>query len=424
MDVLSYFKKSEDQERGPSEYHGSAGPLHVCNLRSPSPLSEAFVEAAVQSGFQRNPDFNGSSQEGFGLYQVTQWQGQRHSAAAAFLRPALRRPNLTIRTDVLVFDIVFENKRAALVSFQQDDRSVQERAEREIIVCAGAIGSPQLLMLSGIGPAHHLRSLDIPVLCDLPGVGANLQDHPAVPIASECTEPISLAAAENLPNLFRYIAMRRGPLTSNVGEGGGFIRTSSALPCPDIQYHFAPGYFVEHGFQQIKEHGYTLGPTLLHPYSRGSITLRSSNPLDAPRIQANYFADDRDMQAMVEGLKVARTLLAANAFSKYRKRELIPGPEAQDDAALRAHVAKYGETLYHPCGTCKMGQDSTAVVDAELWVRGVEGLRVVDASIMPTVPGGNTNAPTIMIAEKAADLIKGQAAGRQMPDQTLVGAAR
>jgi choline dehydrogenase len=423
-DVLPYFKKSEDQERGASEYHGAGGPLHVSNLRTPNPLSETFVEAAVQSGFRRNPDFNGSSQEGFGLYQVTQWQGQRHSAAAAFLRPAMRRPNLTVRTEVQAFDVVFEGKRAARVSFQNNGNSVQERAEREVILCAGAVGSPHLLMLSGIGPADHLRSLDIPVLCDLPGVGANLQDHPAVAIASECALPVSLAGAESLANLFRYIAMKRGPLTSNVGEAGGFITTTAGLPCPDMQYHFAPGYFVEHGFQQIKEHGYTLGPTLLHPYSRGTITLRSSNPLDAPAIRANYFADERDMQTMVEGLKVARMILSADAFSKYRKRELVPGPEAKDDAALRAHIVKFGETLYHPCGTCKMGHDGEAVVDAELRVRGVEGLRVVDASVMPTVPGGNTNAPTIMIAEKAADLIKGKATARPIPDHALAGAAR
>jgi choline dehydrogenase len=422
-DVLPYFKKSEDQERGASEYHGAGGPLHVSNLRSPNPLSEAFVEAAVQSGFKRNPDFNGSSQEGFGLYQVTQWQGRRHSAAAAFLHPIRRRPNLTIRTDVLVFDILFENRRAARVSFQDNGGSRQERAEREIILCAGAIGTPQLLMLAGIGPADHLRSLDIPVLYNLPGVGANLQDHPAVAIASECSQPLSLAGAESLSSLFRYVATKRGPLTSNVGEAGGFFKTAPDLACPDVQYHFAPGYFVEHGFQQIKEHGYTLGPTLLHPHSRGSITLRSSNPLDAPLIRANYFADPRDVQAMVEGLKVARSVLAAEAFSKYRKRELLPGPEAKDDEALRAHIAKYGETLYHPCGTCKMGQDPTAVVDSELRVHGVEGLRVADASIMPTVPGGNTNAPTIMIAEKAADLIKRRTA-RAEEEPQLAGASK
>lgn len=423
-DVLPYFKRSEDQERGASEFHGAGGPLHVSDLRSPNPLSEAFVEAAEQSGFKRNPDFNGDSQEGFGLYQVTQWQGQRHSAAAAFLQPAIRRPNLTVRTDVQVFDILFEGKRAALVSFQHGNGSAQERAQREIILSAGAIGSPQLLMLSGIGPAGHLRTLDIPVVCDLPGVGANLQDHPAVPIACECSQPISLAGAESLSNLIRYMAFKKGPLTSNVGEAGGFIKTSAALPAPDLQYHFAPGYFVEHGFQQIKEHAYTLGPTLLHPYSRGRITLRSSNPLDAPSIRANYFDDPRDLQTMLEGLKVARALLAADAFARYRKGELCPGPAAKDDTALRAHMVKYAETLYHPVGACRMGNDSAAVVDSELRVRGVEGLRVVDASVMPTLPGGNTNAPTIMIAEKAADLIKGAAGARTAADYVLSGAAR
>lgn len=422
-DVLPYFKKSEDQERGASQYHGVGGPLHVSNLRSANPLSEVFIEAAEQSGFRRNPDFNGDSQDGFGLYQVTQWQGRRHSTAAAFLRPAMRRPNLTVRTDVQAFDILFEGRRAALVSFQHGNGSMQERAEREIILCAGAIGSPQLLMLAGIGPADHLRTLDIPVLCDLPGVGRNLQDHPAVPVASECTQPISLAGAESLPNLVRYLAVKNGPLTSNIGEAGGFIKTSAGLPAPDLQYHFAPGYFVEHGFRKIKEHAYTLGPTLLHPNSRGSITLRSSNPLDAPLIRANYFGDRRDLETMLEGLKVARTLLAAAPFAKYRKRELCPGPEAEDNAALRAHVAKYGETLYHPCGTCKMGRDPAAVVDSELRVHGVERLRVVDASIMPTVPGGNTNAPTIMIAEKAADLIKGSGSVRAATDHALSGVA-
>ncbi|HEY6306537.1 MAG TPA: choline dehydrogenase [Candidatus Angelobacter sp.] len=424
-DVLPCFKKSEDQERGASEYHGVGGPLHVSNLRSPNLLSEVFVEAAAQSGFKRNPDFNGDSQEGFGLYQVTQWQGQRHSAAAAFLRPAMRRRNLTVRTDVQAFDILFEGKRACRVSFQQGGGSVQEPAEREIILCAGAIGSPHLLMLSGIGPASHLRSLDIPVFCDLPGVGANLQDHPAVPIAWECSQPVSLASAESLPNLIRYLAVKRGPLTSNVGEAGGFIKTSAGLSAPNVQYHFAPGFFVEHGFKQIKEHAYTLGPTLLHPYSRGRITLRSSNPLDAPLIRANYFEDPRDLETMVEGVKTARVLLAADAFAKYRKREICPGPEAKDDAALRAHIVKYAETLYHPCGTCKMGNDPASVVDSELRVHGVEGLRVVDASVMPTVPGGNTNAPTIMIAEKAAELIKGTASARPATDYArLSGVAR
>jgi choline dehydrogenase-like flavoprotein len=417
--VLNYFKKSEDQENGASEYHGSGGPLRVSNQRSPNLLSQAFVESAEQAGFARNPDFNGPSQEGFGLYQVTQREGQRHSAAAAFLYPAKKRPNLTVRTDVQVFDILFEGMRAALVSFQHGNGSAQERAQREIILCAGAIGTPQLLMLSGIGPADHLRSLDIPVLTDLPGVGTNLQDHPAVAVAFECNQPVSLASAESLPNLLRYMSFKTGPLTSNVGEGGGFVKTSPSLDGPDLQYHFAPGYFIEHGFQKIKEHAFTFGPTLVRPQSRGRLTLRSSNPLDSPLIQANYFADARDMQRMLEGVKLARSLAASGPLAKYAKRELLPGPAAKDDTALREHIAKYAETLYHPVGTCKMGNDAAAVVDSELRVRGVEGLRVVDASVMPTIPGGNTNAPTIMIAERAADLIKRGAGARTAPDYAI-----
>ena len=423
-DVLPYFKKSEDQERGASDYHGAGGPLRVSNLCSINPISEAFIEAAEQSGFKHNHDFNGDSQEGFGAYQVTQRRGRRNSAAVAFLHPAMSRPNLTVRTGMQAFDILFEGKRAALVSFQQDSGSAQERAEREIILCAGAIGSPQLLMLSGIGPAQHLRSLDVPVLCDLPGVGANLQDHPAVPVAYECSQPITLAGAETLANLVRYLAFKTGPLTSNVGEAGGFVKSSPHCATPDLQYHFAPGYFVEHGFQQIKEHGYTFGPTLIRPYSTGTLTLRSSNPLDAPVIRANYFSDPRDVEAMIEGLKIARTIGSAGALAKYRKRELLPGPDAKDERALRAHIAKFGETLYHPVGTCKMGSDNLSVVDSELRVHGVDGLRVVDASVMPIIPGGNTNAPTIMVAEKAADLIQKRRAARLATEPALTGAAR
>src|SRR5579864_1614353 len=339
-DVLPYFKEAEDQERGASEYHGAGGRLAVSDLRCVNELSDAFVEAAAESGLPRNPDFNGSTQEGFGIYQVTQRNGQRCSAAVAYLRPVMNRRNLTVRTDVQVFDILFENKRAALVSFQQGQGSTQERAEREIILCAGAIGSPQLLMLAGIGPAEHLRSLDIPVTCDLPGVGRNLQDHPAVALAYESKEPVSLQSAETLANLVRYMAFKQGPLTSNVGEGGGFIKTSPQVPAPDIQYHFAPGYFIEHGFQQIKEHAFTFGPTLIRPFSRGRLTLRSSNPLDAPLIRANYFADSRDADAMLEGIKLARSLAAAPALARYRKRELIPGPLATDDKRSEEHTSE------------------------------------------------------------------------------------
>ena len=408
-DVLPLFKKSESQEHGASEYHGASGPLRVSDLRTVNPLSSAFVAAGQEAGFARNQDFNGATQEGFGFYQVTQSNGRRHSAAGAFLHPVMARKNLTVRTDAHVFGIYFEGKRAAIVSFQDGSGSRQERAEREIILCAGAVGSPQLLMLSGVGPAAHLRHFDVPVVCDLPGVGANLQDHPCTGVAYACTQPISLASAESFSNLVRYLVSKKGPLTSNVAESGAFIRTSAAGPVPDLQFHFGVGYFVDHGFRQIEGHAFTFGPTLLHPYSRGEIRLRSSNPLDAPFIRANYLADSRDMSVLLEGVKLSRTLATTRAFSPYCGTELHPGPEAKDDQALRAHVAQFTETLYHPVGTCKMGHDAAAVVDSELRVRGVEGLRVVDASIMPTVVGGNTNAPTIMIAEKAAEMIKGGA---------------
>jgi choline dehydrogenase len=405
-DVLPYFKKSEDQARGASDLHGAGGPLHVSELRCINPLSRAFVEAGEQSGFPRNPDFNGASQDGFGFYQVTQWNGARDSAADAFLRPAMGRPNLKVRTGAHVAGIVFEGKRAVGVSLLEGTGTVHVRAEREVILCAGAIGSPHLLLLSGVGPADHLRKIDLPAIHDLPGVGANLQDHLCVPVAYESTQPVSLANAESLGSLFRYICFKNGPLTSNVAEAGGFVTVTSGSPVPDIQYHFGPGYFVEHGFQKFNGHAFALGPTHIRPGSRGRILLRSHDPLDAPMIYANYLSDPRDMTALVEGVKLARTLAAAPAFAKYRGREILPGPDAKDDNALRAYVSKMAETLYHPVGTCKMGNDSTAVVDSELKVRGLDGLRVVDASIMPTVPGGNTNAPTIMIAEKAADLIK------------------
>jgi choline dehydrogenase len=405
-DLLPYFKKSENQEHGASEYHGAGGPLCVSDLRTVNPLSEAFVAAGEEAGFQRNPDFNAAAQEGFGLYQVTQSNGKRHSTAAAFLRPAMSRRNLTVRTSAQVYGIYFEGRRAAGVSFQQNGGSAQERAGREIVLCGGAIGSPQVLMLSGIGPAEHLREFSIPVVCDLPGVGRNLQDHPCTGVAVECTQPVSLAGAESLSNLLRYLCFKKGPLTSNVAEAGAFIRTNSNGRVPDLQYHFGVGYFVEHGFQKFDGHAFTIGATLLHPCSRGEIRLRSSSPLDQPSIRANYFSDPRDLEVMLAGVKLARTLAATRAFAAYSGRELHPGPEAKDDRALRAHIAKFTETLYHPAGTCKMGSDPLAVVDSELRVHGVEGLRVVDASIMPTVVGGNTNAPTIMIAEKAADLIR------------------
>jgi choline dehydrogenase len=407
-DLLPYFKKSQNQERGASEYHGVGGPLNVSDLNSANPLSEAFVQAAVEAGFTRNPDFNGAAQEGFGLYQVTQKNGRRHSAADAFLRPAMRRPNLKVLTAVHASGILFEGKRAIGVSFHQGEGSRQERAQREVIVCAGAIGSPQLLFLSGIGAGAQLREFHIPVVCDLPGVGKNLQDHPSVALIYQCLEPITLLNTQKLWSKLRYLCFQEGPLTSNVAEAGGFVKVLPSSSTPDIQFHFGPGYFKNHGLETIAEHAFSLGPALVRPRSLGSISLRSSNPLDAPRICANYFSDGQDLDAIVEGIKMARTIGGSPALAKYRGRELYPGGHLQNADALRGYARKMVETLYHPVGTCKMGSDADAVVDSELRVHGLQGLRVVDASIMPMIPGGNTNAPTIMVAEKAADLIRGR----------------
>lgn len=418
-DVLPYFKKSENQERGPSEYHGVGGPLNVSDQRCINPLSLAFVEAAREIGFARNPDFNAASQEGFGPYQVTQREGKRHSTAVGFLRPVMNRPNLKVQTDAHASGILFEGRRAVGVSYQQNHGIQQARAEREVILCGGAIGSPQLLMLSGVGPADELRRFDIPVVADMPGVGANLHDHPSIGVIHECLQPITLANAEGLPSLLRYLCFKNGPLTSNVGEAGGFVKMSSSSETPEIQFHFAPGYFKNHGLETIKEHAFTFGPTLVRPQSKGFIRLRSSNPLDSPRIQANYFADARDLDLLVDGIKLTRKIAASRALATYKGRELYPGPDIQSDDALRSFARKMVETLYHPVGTCRMGNDPQAVVDSELRVHGMDGLRVVDASIMPTVPGGNTNAPTIMVAEKAADLIRHGAAMREQQERLL-----
>ena len=406
QDVLPYFKKSEDQQRGASEYHGAGGPLHVADLRSVNPLSRAFVEAGVEIGLARNEDFNGPEQEGVGLYQVTQKHGRRHSAADAYLKPVLERKNLTVRTGARVTGVLLEKRRAAGVSCVRDQQSETLRAAREVLLCGGAVHSPHLLMLSGIGPADSLRALGVAVAQDLPGVGQNLQDHLFLPVAYECTQPVSLDRVETLGNFLRYQLFGRGPLTSNIAEAGGFTRTRPSLAVPDLQFHFGPVYYLNHGFVRPKGYGFSIGPTLIRPESRGSITLRSSDPFASPAIQPNYLSSDAELQVLIEGIKLARRIGGAGPFDRFRGAEQFPGAAAQRDDALAEYVRSSAETVYHPAGTCKMGHDAMAVVDDELRVRGLENLRVADASIMPTLVGGNTNAPTIMIAEKAADLLR------------------
>jgi choline dehydrogenase len=406
-DVLPYFRRAEHQQRGASDVHGAGGPLAVCDLRTVNVLSRAFVAAGVELGFPANPDFNGPEQHGFGLYQVTQRYGRRESAATAYLRPARRRPNLAIRTGAHATRVLLERGRAVGVEYIAGARKIQVRATREVLLCGGSVNSPQLLLLSGIGPADQLRSHGIVVADDLPGVGENLQDHLAVAVTYECRAPVTLINAERFRSLLAFLLFRRGPLTSNVAEAGAFVSTRPEARRPDIQFHFGPAWFVEHGFGNPPGHGFTFGPTLLRPRSRGRIRLRSADPLAPPVIEASYLSQSADVAPLVAGVRLARRLAATRAFDGFCGGEALPGITVTDDGDLAAYVRSRAETLYHPVGTCRMGADAGAVVDDRLRVRGIEGLRVVDASVMPSIPGGNTNAPTIMIAEKAADLIRG-----------------
>jgi choline dehydrogenase len=409
-DVLPYFKKAEHYERGGNDYAGGAGPLNVADLRYVNPITRACLEAAVEAGLARTDDFNGRTQEGVGTTLVTQKGGARHSTAVAYLRPAMKRPNLTVHTEAHAAKVLMDGKRAAGVSYTRGGAPAEARANREVILCGGAINSPQLLLLSGIGPAKDLKALGIEVVSDLPGVGQNLQDHLASGVMYHSKQPVTLVDAQKPGNVLNYLLFKKGPLTSNVAEGVAFLKTKPDLLVPDIELLFAPAFFVEHGFGNPPGHGFTIGVVLLHPESTGSITLRSANPTDPPAIQPNYLANENDLKVLIEGLRWARKIAQSKALDAYRGEEFLPGASVQSDADLAEAIRARAETLYHPVGTCKMGEDPLAVVDPALRVRGVEGLRVVDASVMPTIISGHTNAPSIMIAEKAADLIKGQAA--------------
>ena len=387
-DVLPYFKRSENQQRGASEFHGVDGPLSVTDPISPSAINAQFIEAVAELGYDRNVDFNGAHQEGAGLYQLTVKDGKRHSAAAAFLVPILDRPNLTVQTSALVTRLLFEGTRAVGVEYQHQETLHQVYVAQEVILSAGVFDSPKLLMLSGIGNADHLQALNIPVLAALPGVGQNLQDHPLVGIGYQSTQ--------KLPPL---------TLTSNLVEAGLFVRSSSNKTAPDLQFLFSPALWVGSAIApEIPGFTFILG--LVQPQSRGAVTLQSGNAAAPPVIQVNYLQHEADVQALVNGIKIARQLAHADAFAEIVGQELAPGLEVATDEAIAAYIRQAVNTFWHPVGTCKMGTDAMAVVDSELRVHGIEGLRVVDASIMPTITTGNTNAPTIMIGEKAAALIK------------------
>ena len=403
-----YFLRAEDNARGASEHHATGGPLRVEDERSPRPLTASFLESCAAAGIPRIADYNGPEQDGAALAQVTQRNGRRWSAADAYLRPARSRGNLTVVSGAHVVGLDLRDGRAAGVRYRRRGRERSAVASRDVILAAGALGSPQLLMLSGIGPAEQLRQLGIPVAVDLPAVGENLQDHPYLTSVWDVPTGGSLADAEKPKAMLEYLLRRSGPLTSSVAEALAFVRSKPGLAQPDLQFHFAPAYFVDNGFQEYDGHAITMGPALVAPRSRGWVRLRSANPADKPRILTNSLAEREDVAALLAGTRLAREIAAAEPFASVLGRELFPGPEIGDDDALADDLRRRVELLYHPVGTCRMGSDEEAVVDPELRVHGIEGLRVADASVMPVIPSGNTNAPTIAVAERAADVIAGK----------------
>jgi choline dehydrogenase-like flavoprotein len=410
-DVLPYFRKSQHNERGADAFHGTGGPLNVMDLRSPNRFGPVFIEAALQAGHAENPDFNGATQEGVGRYQVTHRNGERCSAAKAYLAPVLARTNLSVITGAHTTRILFEGKCASGVEYRCGGRTEQIRATREVLLCAGALQSPQLLMLSGVGPAAQLQQHGIEVLHDLPGVGENLHDHPDVVQMYDTPGlhdlfGISVAGLwRAVKGIFEWRRYRTGMLTTNFAEAGGFIRSSADESRPDLQLHFVIGKLVNHGRTTTFGHGFSCHVCLLRPQSRGSLRLASKDPMAAPLIDPAFLREAADMDKMVRGFKLMRQILQAPALAGYRGREAASAA-AQTDEQIEQFIRDRADTIYHPVGTCRMGPGPMDVVDHQLRVHGLQGLRVVDASIMPRVVSGNTNAPTIMIAEKAADLIK------------------
>jgi choline dehydrogenase len=410
-DLLPYFRRAEDNSRGASAYHGTGGPLAVSDPRYKSQACEAFLSAAQEQGAVPNPDFNGPRQDGVGWYQLTQRDGRRCSAATAYLHPAMSRPNLTVLTEALVTRVLIDGEQATGVTYLYKGETETARANSEVILCGGAVNSPQLLMLSGIGPADHLIESGISVHADSPGVGANLSDHPMVPVIWSTPRLRGLWEKSGNGSAMRWRLTHRGPLTSNVAECGGFAHSEPRLPAPDLQLHVLPAPYRDQGLADSAQRAMTVLVGLVDVRSRGLIRLRSADPRHRPSIDPGYLSDGGgDARALLAGLKMAREFVTARPMAAVCKSELAPGAHLRSDAELMDYVRASVVTLYHPVGTCAMGRESKwSVVDTELRVRGVTGLRVVDASVMPAVPRGNTNAPTIAIAERASDLIAGRA---------------
>jgi choline dehydrogenase len=409
-DVLPYFRKAENQERGADDFHGADGPLPVSDMIHIDPLSAAFIEAAAETGIPKNPDFNGATQEGAGFFQTTTQRGRRASTAVAYLRPALSRKNLRVETSALAQRIQFDGRRAVAIEYRKEGSLRAARARKEILVTSGAYNSPQLLQLSGVGPAELLRKHGIDVVLDAPGVGHDLQDHMQVRIVTRCTKPITLNDTVNHPVRrmlagARYAAFRTGWLTIAAGTSGAFFKTNPRLATPDIQIHFLPFSTDKMGEKLHSFSGFSASVCQLRPESRGSLRIRSADPAEPPEIRINYLASEVDRAANVEGLKILRRILQAPALRSFVVEEVDPGAKISTDEELLNFCRQRGTTVYHPTSTCRMGNDPLAVVDQRLRLRGIEGLRVVDASIMPDLVSGNTNAPVIMIAEKASDMI-------------------
>ena len=410
-DLLPYFKKSENNQSHGAPFHGQKGPLHVSELRSDNPFQQLYLEAGRQAGFPINPDFNGAEQEGVGIYQVTQHEGERWTAARGYLRPHMgSRSNLQVETGCHVTKIVFEGKRAVAVQMIQNGQQKTVRAGREILLAAGAFQSPQLLMLSGVGDAKALHALGIPVIHHLPGVGQNLQDHPdfVFKYRAKSLDLLGISAGGGIRlvrEMRRYQKERRGMMTSNGAEGGGFLKTDASLAAPDIQLHFVMAMLDDHARKLHLGHGYSCHMCLLRPKSIGEVSLASPDPLAAPLINPRFLEHPDDIESMVKGFKLTRKIMDAPALANNRSSDFQTANVHTDDE-IRAVIRATSDTVYHPVGTCKMGVDAMAVVDPRLKVIGLDGLRVVDASIMPSLIGGNTNAPTMVIGEKAAEMIK------------------
>ena len=408
-DVLPFFKKSEHREAGADEFHNQGGELNVAPLTTPGSINERFFAACEQMQIPRNDDFNGASQEGFGYYEVTHKNGERWSTARAFLDPVMDRPNLNVITNALTEKVVIEDGRAVGVNYRQGRMSKTVRANKEVILSAGAFGSPQILLLSGVGAKDKLEPHGIAQVHDLPGVGENLQDHPDYVLSydSDLKDNIGFSLGGGwrmIKDIFRYRRERKGMMASNYGESGGFIYTDRSEPSPDVQFVFVRSVVDDHGRKLHWGHGYSLHITVLRPKSRGRVWLNSADPADAPAIDPAFLEDDDDMDRLVKGTLIAQQILKSSAFDDVRGKPFYAS-DTDDEADLRADIRARADTQYHPVGSCKMGSDDMAVVDARLKVHGLKGLRVADASIMPNLNSGNTNAPAIMIGEKCAHMI-------------------